>query len=574
AEARDFGGDPEVTGISGPPPGPGEAVVTEDLADTLEVEAGDRITGYLYESQLELEVRRVLPRLGVAGFWTGFETSSPNAFLAPGTIAEITADGLPEGAVPPTARVLVSNRGGVEEGGALTDVVAPRIRGALGSDVQLRVDEVKKDRLEEAEAQGKEFSELFLGIGAFAIVAGILLLVNIFVMLSEERKSQLGMLRAIGMRRRGLVRGFLIEGSMYAFLSSLLGAFLGIGVGWAIVIVAAPIFGGFGDFSIDLAFRADPASVVGGFCIGVLISFATITFTSVRIARINIIRAIRDLPEPRMRITRTRTVITGALIAALGATWFFPALGDDKAWASALLGPPLVAFGLLPTLTRMAGRRTAVLGVSAFSLFWGIFGNAILGNQFFEAGEIYAFVAQGILLTFAAVVLLSQSQETLEGAIRRVAARYLSLRLGLAYPLARRFRTGLTLGMYSLVIFTMIFISVLSNVFGGQVEVFTKRAAGGFDVTVRASDTNPPTAEQVASVDGVERVATIVHGVALWLPLGPAPPERPSGDQFVGYSDQPKPDPWPVSGIDESFVDGGPPRLEKMAVGFDSPDAV
>ena len=38
-------------------------------------------------------------------------------------------------------------------------------------------------------------------MGMFAVAAGILLLVNIFVMLSDERRSQLGMLRAIGMRR-------------------------------------------------------------------------------------------------------------------------------------------------------------------------------------------------------------------------------------------------------------------------------------------------------------------------------------------------------------------------------------
>ena len=40
---------------------------------------------------------------------------------------------------------------------------------------------------------------LFLFIGSFSIIAGILLLVNVFVMLAEERKSQLGMLHAVGL---------------------------------------------------------------------------------------------------------------------------------------------------------------------------------------------------------------------------------------------------------------------------------------------------------------------------------------------------------------------------------------
>ena len=39
-----------------------------------------------------------------------------NAFVAPGTIDAIVQDGLPEGVLPPSTTVIVSNRGDVEEG--------------------------------------------------------------------------------------------------------------------------------------------------------------------------------------------------------------------------------------------------------------------------------------------------------------------------------------------------------------------------------------------------------------------------------------------------------------------------
>jgi putative ABC transport system permease protein len=290
-----------------------------------------------------------------------------------------------------------------------------------------------------------------LTLGILAIIAGVLLLVNIFVMLAEERKSQLGMLRAVGTRRSDLIRIFFIEGAMYSFASSVIGALLGIGVGWAIVTVAAPIFLSLGDSALDFRFHVELSSIVGGFCIGLLISMVTILLTSMRISRINIIRAIRDLPEPNGHKPRLRSIIAGTILALLAGAWFLTSVGDMTQWASALLGPPLAAFLLLPLASRVVGRGPAVLTASVTALAWGIFGDRILDGQIIEAGEIAGFVFQGLLLVFSAVVVLTQLQEDLERGIRRIAARSLSLRLGLAYPLARRFRTGLTLAMFSLV---------------------------------------------------------------------------------------------------------------------------
>lgn len=554
--ARDFGGDPAATGLTGATPRGGDVVVTDDLAATLGIGPGDSIRGYLYGSRLDLTVVRVLPARGLAGYWRGFERSSPNAFVAPGTIDRLISGGIPQGAVPPQTTIVVSNRGGIEDGADLTSGVTSTIEDRVLGSSSLRVDTVKKDTLDAAALQGDSFTQLFISIGSFAIVAGVLLLVNIFVMLAEERKNQLGMLRAVGMRRSDLVRTFVIQGAFYAVMSSALGAVLGIGVGWAIVKLAAPIFGGAGDFSLDLLFAMEPASIVGGFCLGVLISMATVFGTSFRISRINIIRAIRDLPEPTAERTRARTMVAGGLLALGAAVWFASTVGDDSAWFAAVLGPPAIAWGLVPLASRFAGRRTPVLTASSFSLLWGIFGNTVLNGQFFDSGQMFAFVCQGVLLTFSAVLLLSQTQESLEGLFRKLAARRLALRLGLAYPLARRFRTGLTLGMFALVIFTMVFIGELSSVFGNQVTSATRQAGGGFDVLATASDANPPTSGRLGKVPGVGRVATVVTGDALWQPKGFAVPK-----------------PWPVSGVGKDFVEVGAPALDKRSSGFSTDEA-
>ena len=554
-EARSFGSDPEATGISGATPGDGEVAITEDLAATLEVEAGDELVGYLYGQEIDLEVTRVLPRLGVAGYWRGFETTSPNAFVAPGTFEDAIGGELSEDAAPPQNSILISNRGGVEDGADYTAGVTRVVSDELGAG--LRVEPVKEDMLDEAEAAGDEFSQLFLAIGSFAIVAGILLLVNIFVMLAEERKSQLGMLRAVGMRRSDLVRSFIIEGSLYAFAASIVGALLGIGVGWAIVSLAAPIFSGAGDFGLNLRFSAEPASIVGGLCIGLLIALATIAFTSIRISRINIIAAIRDLQEPKLAKVRKRSIAAGIVLAALGGALLASGLSSAGAWFAAIVSVPMVAFGAMPLLGRIIGRRTALLISASVSLLWGIFGNTLMDGRFYENGDIFAFVVSGVLLVFSAVILLSQSHETFGSTLRKIAATRLPLRLGLAYPLARKFRTGLTLGMYSLVIFTMVFLSSMSTSFNGQVENFTDDERGGFDLVVSGSRSNPPTTQELESVDGVDAVAPLFPGQALFQPEGF---DEPQG--------------WPVTGASEQLVAQGPPALEERADEFESDAAV
>jgi putative ABC transport system permease protein len=551
-DAQNFGGDPSDTGISGATPRAGRVVLIEDLADGIGVAAGDDVTLHLYGSQLTLTVDRVLPQKGLAGYRTDGGTGSPNAFVAPGTVAAAVEKGIPRGAVPPSAQVVVSNQGGVEKGANHSVRVQESIEDALAGAGSVRVDPIKSDVLEAAESAGDNLGSTFLTFGMFAIIAGILLLVNIFVMLAEERKSQLGMLRAVGTRRSDLIRIFIIEGVMYSLAAAVIGAVVGIGVGWAIVTVAAPIFSSLGDSALDFRFSADLDSILGGFSIGLLASVATIALTSVRISRINIIRAIRELPEPVGSGTRPAAVVGGTLVAVAAAGWFLMTLGDGGAWAPALLALPIAAFALVPLGGRLFGKRASVLTAATFGLGWGLVAGRILDGQMGDDVDLTAFVFQGVLLVFSSVVLLSQLQETFEGAIRRLAARRLPLRLGLAYPLARRFRTGLTLGMYSLVIFTLVMVGVMSGVFGGQVASATRDQAGGFNLLVTGGESNPPDAAKLEAVEGVERVVATA-----------------SGSPLFGTETNDGPVQWPATGVTAEFTEVDVPRLSRIAPEFE-----
>lgn len=548
AAARGFGGDPAATGVSGDTPAHGHAVITDALADELDAGAGDEVAVFAYGRQQVFAVDRVLPVKGVAGFVFGFfNARSRNVLVAPGTIDELAAgavSGDEAHFAPPTRIVAVSNTGGVEDGARHTDAVLALLEPAL-EPLGLRAVPVKQDVLDEAEDDAAQFRELFGAMGTFGVLAGVLLLVNIFVMLAEERKSELGMLRAIGLRRASLVGLFSVEGWLYALAASAIGTFVGLALGRVIIAVIARIFqSDLEGFGLPLRFAAQRSSLMLGFALGLVIALVAVLLTSVRISRFNVIRAIRELPEPRVSRARLRGLVLGVVGTALGGAVSVGAVASGSP-AARLLGPTILALGLGPLLVRWLPRRGVIAGASGLVLAWASLGFPAT-TELGEAG-IQVFVLQGIVLTASAVVLVSQEHDVLERAARGlgVSRTAMAVRLGLAYPVARRFRTGLTLAMYALVIFTLTFVGVLGDVFLNQLDETAREISGGYGVFVRSNPTNPVAVEELSSVEGVAGVAPIA---TLEVDF-----------RTEGVTDAQG---WSVSGFDERLLAHGAPELE------------
>lgn len=552
--ARRFGGDVATTGMAdaGATPEPGTAVVNEQLAGDLGVGEGDRIELFAYGGSVEVRVRTIVDEVGLAGYApvadSGFgpvELRTP-VFVAPGTIEELFASSDQPGATPPTREVLLSSGQGAfgaePELEAWGDRLDRAVRAMPGSG--LSVSETKIGWLDAAEVSGKSIGELYFGVGMFGVLAGVLLLVNLFVMLSEERKVELGMLRAIGLRRNHLLRIFGIEGAVYSVAAAVLGAGLGVGVGWGINRIAASIVSADeADFSVRFSVR--PSSVLAGATIGLTISLVTVWATSFRISRLNVIRAIRDLAEPTSRRQHPVSVIAsmvgvfvGGAVSAVGVSSSDP--------VAAFGGPSLLLLCAIPLLRRWLPRRTAVVAPSVALLGWGIVGPSILPDVFVEI-TIQSFVIQGVSLVAASVIILSSADGMWRALGRLVAGsgKGLSTRLGLAYPLARPFRTGMLLAMYSLVIFTMVFLSVFSGLLDEQAPTITREVSVGHDVFVDSNPANPVTLDELAAVDGVSSVAPLVRAFP----------------RFDPEWDDKDPRPWVVSGVDERFAALGSPKL-------------
>ncbi len=544
AAARKFGGDAHATGISGPTPTSGQAVIGHDLARALKIGPGAAIDAFAYGRTLHLHVTRVLPKLGIAGYWSGAETASDNIFVAPGTIAGLVAAGVSSSTAPPQSIVLVSNTGGVEAGAtrtaAVDELLAARLRGVAAS-----VNDRKQAVLDHAERSGQSLSRLYTSLGTFAVLAGILLLVNIFFMLADERKSELGMLRAVGLRRSSLVGAFATEGWCYAVVSAIAGTFVGLGLGRALMAAAAKLFARPGDdTSISLHFAFKWASVERGLVVGFVIAIATVVLASVWLSRFNIIQAIRDITEPARRKPHRRSSYAGTVVAALGGmVTVFGLLASS--FLALMLGPVVVLVGLAPILAQLFPRRAVSSTVGAAVLIWAVLcvPLAIALNMSFD---VLVFVVQGLVLVGAAVVLTAQHQQAIGHGIGRAAKRSLSVRLGLAYPLARRFRTSMTLGMFALVVFILVLVSVFASMFAGQVGQQTRDASGGFNVVVQSNPTNPVSLTALAHEPDVRAVA----------------PLSTLNVQITSAPGLTQPREWSATGYDSQFVDHGAPKLD------------
>ena len=91
---------------------------------------------------------------------------------------------------------------------------------------------VLEEELEKEAAGAKTFFRLFIGFMGLGLLVGVAGLGVITTRAVVERRQQIGVLRAIGYRRRMIQLSFLLESSFVSLLGIVIGTTLGIVLGW------------------------------------------------------------------------------------------------------------------------------------------------------------------------------------------------------------------------------------------------------------------------------------------------------------------------------------------------------
>jgi putative ABC transport system permease protein len=484
---------------------PFEAIVSKSLASSMRIDVGDSLMVFFVPPlpanatasptstgqgggtegadgpaihYTVLTVRNVVRDEGKADYSTGM-----NMFVTLGTAQTIV--GTP-GAIN---TIKVSNNGGVVAGMDLSDEAVEVLDSALariGPSVGLEaglfdVSADKQESVELAEESSKGFKDFLLMASIFTVISGTLLIINIFTMLAEERKKELGISRAIGMRRGSLVRTFTFEGVAYSLVAAGLGTLVGVGIGWALINGMMSSFSDVG----EIPFYYKNSSLLIAFTVGTLITVTTVAYSSWRVSKLNIVRSIRSIDEPRVRSTGLKDVVKGGALLSLGLFMSVMGFAPGGSILLAVLGPNVAIIGTGISLRRWFSRDAANtlmgFGVIIYSV-WSLF-NLEAG----EADGMIAIVIVGLMLVGGSVLaLVSNSRPIVKGVGWLLSLTPRGKAVGtpaIAHPLNRGFRTGMTIAMFGLIIFIVVLFSIFFAVFTPD----TEGERGGYDLLATSS---------------------------------------------------------------------------------------
>ena len=384
--------------------------------------------------------------------------------------------------------VLITHKGPAIEGAAGTDATKDAL-GPLLEENDLEAQAVKKEAIDQADEGGETFTSIFLLFGQFSVGAGVLLIFLIFVMLAAERKHELGIARAVGMRRGHLMRMFAFEGALYALLASALGSVAGVGVGWLMVRVIGKAFAGSG---FEISFATSPENVVIAFCLGMVLTFAVVLVSSWRVSRLNVVRAIRDIPEPDKKGRSVKGVLLALATPLAGAGLLWQGLQGEQTGLY-MMGLSLIIVGaaLVARVLRVPERISFTVAGMLLLGLW------LLPVSFVPSGMtegIDLFFISGVMIVTGGVWIVIYNSDLLLGAVV-VLFGWLRgmppvLKTAVSYPMQSRFRTGMTLAMFSLVVFTIVTMSFINAAFSSIFDD-TDRLSGGFDVRADAGYAAP-----------------------------------------------------------------------------------
>ena len=587
--ASGFGNDPRASGLTGPNPPAGHALVTDIVAKELDAKAGSTIlvgSGDLAESFI---VDRLIPSRGIAAL--SFESASfggRSIIVGPGVPTAIGNRAAAAANNQSAAKRNVSSERNVRDL-LLLSAQGDETRGAIASGplvatlqrnielvgfqgpgsgssvgvvapVQAVIRPVKAMALEEARRASRHFLSIFAGIGVASVLAGLCLLATVLALRGNGRESEISALRSIGLRRIDVFAGLAIEGWAFSLASAAIGAAIG--------ALISPVLGYLLRHTLGTQSLIRPRldlvllGLAVGFGAAILSSLATSAITAGRSSLASRKAGSgEDHSNTRLGVA---DAVSGPFAAIAGATaisvmllsWW---IGGRALWP-ALVTVLVILVLALAALPKSAMISRVVASGLAFSVTFIL--PKLLASRVERSGlSTFVFLAVTLLLCGLSVGI------TAYPGILRLCARFIertlgrrrpnlaiATRVGVSYSGAERTSAVLVLATITLVVSSLVGASTAAAMLSGQVDERRIDAKGGFDLLVRLpSSGSVPDAQILAA--GASRTARLPVAVAEVASTS-------TTDQFR---------PIEVGGVPSELITGGPPRLLTILPGV--PDA-
>jgi putative ABC transport system permease protein len=603
---------------------PDSVLLNPKSAEILDATTGDTVQLIVNNQPLNFTVAGIArPEL-----LTGWTTSGPGTRDNGGVTMTLAAAQELLGKPGQINFIGVANTGGNREGVKRTDAVVAAMepvlndeaeRNALGfTDVSVEIEPAKQDNLETAITVGNIFTTIFLVLGLFSIAAGVLLIFMIFVMLAAERKTEMGMARAVGLKRRHLIQSFASEGMAYNLMAGLIGAALGVLAAWALVWVSGALFGD--SFAMDL--RITPRSLVISYSLGVVLTFITVVVSAWRVSKLNIVAAIRDVQENQSKRAGKGSLIWGIVGTLISVLCMIGGQGSNSLFLFSLgMTLVLLSIALILRFFGLSPRLVFTVAGALIFIYWSLpaqWAEALFGEL---TGDIEMFFLSGVgmvvgstlILAFNANVLTNLFQgghgrgywavpaalgavavglallgfvlrdqgqgvtQLLYMAAGLVGLLFLvsllasraerfrpALKMAIAYPLASRFRTGMTIAMFSLIVFSITVMSILTQSFSDLFVTDTARA--GWDLTAIVNRNNPlPDFRAALAESGFSNPDDVTAIGRTTFPTGEQEARVEGAEEWKDY---------PVIAADPGYFENISAKMLSRARGYDSDEAV
>ncbi|MGB3330841.1 MAG: FtsX-like permease family protein, partial [Thermomicrobiales bacterium] len=264
-----------------------------------------------------------------------------------------------------------------------------------------------------------------------------------------------------------------------------------------------------------------------------------------------------------------RQLVWGIVMVLVGAL----ALASGKSATNAFLflaGLTLVPFGLAMIATYFGAPTRLVMSIaSALVLVVWLIPDSLFSKIFgtFNGG-IEMFFVSGICIVAASTILILQNLDAILSIVEHVGSRtgaqIAAVRLAVSYPSAAKSRSGMTIAMFSLIVFSLVMIAAINANFSQA--FFGTDANAGWQVRVDVASTNPiDNFDETLRQSGIDTRQIAGEG-SLSMPN--------AGANRIQASSTSSWERYPVNAMSSGFLDNATISFTGRGEGYDSDAAI